>query len=480
MKSTQARPVNKSSQNKLIFRLFFIFCFTAFLSSLPLSPAKAEGVEKKLTLTESIEIALKNATTTQKAANNKKLQSADVLRSYGSFLPTISVSAGYTPKALSRSYSPYNYSLETSKIKTETESANLSVTTSLNIFNGFRDYASLKSALAREHSAEYTLSRVLQSVAFDVTQAYYQVLLDQELFDIAKENLISTNDQLTLTNKQFQIGLKSMIDRYQQQAEASQSSLSVIKAETRLQRSKLELLRKLQIDPATKLILEPLPVATFAHAEQKNGTDSTITHALDDRFDLKSMKNEVAAAKWQITRAKAAWYPRIDLTLAANTSATTFMRQTVNSYPPVDYFFPSLSDQIRNAAGYSVGLNLSWSIFDGFQTSYNVQSAKINHLNQQFDFEDLKYNIIIDSKQAENEYRSAFVQIGAAKVSLEAARLAFEGVKKKHDLGAASFIELSTARSTLFSAQSNLTQATYNLALQKNILDFTNGSIQLH
>ncbi len=134
---------------------------------------------------------------------------------------------------------------------------------------------------------------------------------------------------------------------------------------------------------------------------------------------------------------------------------------------------------MTNSVGYSVALNLSWAIFDGFQTRYNVESARINHLNQQLDYEDLKKNIVIDLKQAAGEYASAFMQIETAKVSLTAARSAYDGIKRKYELGAAGFIELSTARATLFNARSNLSQATYNLALQKSVLDFTTGNVTI-
>jgi len=40
-------------------------------------------------------------------------------------------------------------------------------------------------------------------------------------------------------------------------------------------------------------------------------------------------------------------------------------------------------------------------------------------------------------------------------------------------------VDLSASRSTLFDARSSLTRAKYNLALQKNILDYTTGSIPL-
>ncbi|NHQ61223.1 TolC family protein [Chlorobium sp. BLA1] len=463
-----------SSPSHLISRLLLYLSFAALVSALPVTAMAAEVVAKKLSLSNCIEIALKNATSTLKASNNVKLQSADVLRSYGSFLPKLSLSASYTPYTLNQSYSQIFPGEPISKIRTESETVSMTLSTSLNLFNGFRDYAGLQAALQRKRASEYSLSRAIQTVAFDVTQAYYQVLLDRELLEIAKENHLSTLDQLTLTERQFQIGLKSMIDRYQQQAEAAQSNLSVIKAQTRLQHSRLELLRRLQIDPETVFILEPLPEELKKPPESKPDINKLINLALEERMDLKGSRLETSAAKWQITSARAAWYPKLDLNITTGSSGTASLSQNIGGRIS-ESTFPAVSDQLRQTIGYNIGLNLSWAIFDGFQTSYNVQSSRINYLNRELDTEDLKYNIIIDLQQAATEYKSAFVQIEAAKVSMAAAESAYEGVKRKHELGAAGFIELSSARATRFSARSNLSQATYNLALQKSVLDYRSG-----
>ena len=437
-----------------------------------------EVKEKKLSLTNCIEIALNNASSAKKASYNLDLQGADVLRSYGNFLPKLSFSSTYTPYALSQTYTQFYPDAPPFKIKTETESVNFTLTTSLNLFNGFSDYASLQSALNKKRAAEYSLSQARQTIAFDVTQYYYQVLLNRELLSIAREQLLSVKDQLTLTDRQFQIGLKSMTDRYQQQAAAAESGLAVIQAETRMQRSMLELLRRLQIDPLTHITLEPPPLEQNVTYSSTPDIDSLVTIAIERRSDLKSKGLETKAALWQITQSRASWYPHLNLNVNASTGGTSYMRETLNGYT-TEYTYPPLSDQLGNSVGYSVGLNLSWSIFDGFQTRYNVQSAKINHLNQRLDFEDLKNNIVIDLQLAVNDYVSALSQIEKSKVSLTASRSAFEDIKRKYELGATGFVELSTARSALFNAQSSLSQATYNLALQKSVLDFTTGSISL-
>ncbi len=458
---------------------FFLFLFiSALFLAQPCSGVGSEVKERTLSLSDCIELALNNATTAKKAKSNLKLQGSDVLRSYGNFLPKVSVSATYTPSSLSQSYVQYYPDAPPLKIKSESGSANLALTTSLNLFNGFSDYASLQSALNKEQAAGYTLSRALQTIVYDVTQYYYQVLMNRELLDIAKENLLSIKNQLTLTDRQFQIGLKSRTDLFQQQAAAAESSMTVIQAETRMQRSTLELLRRLQIDPRTRITLDSNPKELNRALSSKPDIDALVTIALERRSDLKSKELETRAAKWQITQSRSAWYPHLALNANASTAGTDFLRQSYSG-STIEYSYPSVSDQLRNSIGYSVGLNLSWSIFDGFQTSYNVQSAKVNHLNQKFDYDDLKNNIALDLQQAANDYASALMQIETSKVSLTASSSAFEDIKRKYELGATGFVELSTARASLFNVRSNLSQATYNLALQKNVLDYATGTIPI-
>jgi len=460
----------------LTIRLFFIFCIAALFFFRPSQSNALEPVQKKVSLEECIAVALENASTAKKAENALRLQGADILRSYGNFLPKISASASYIPYSVTRSYTDLTGTGNLSeKIKTKSETVDFAITTSLNIFNGFRDYASLQAALKKEDAAQFSLSRAKQAIVFDVTQAYYQVLLNQEILAIARENLLSTKDQLTLTNRQFQIGLKSMIDLYQQQAEVANSELSVIQAENRLEQSTLELLRRLRIDPLTRLSLAPVPKTLFTTLPKKNDIRSLITEGLEKRPDLKGRELETRAAKWQITQYRGALYPKLDLSFNISTGGTESLRRSIGENT-VDYSYPPLLDQLENLTGYSVVLSMNWAIFDGFQTRYAIEQAKINYLNQRLDYDDLKSDIQIELQQAASEYSAASKSIESAKANLKAARSAYEGVKKKYDLGAAGFVELSTARAALFSAMSSLSQATYTLALQKNALDFATGN----
>ncbi|NTU67325.1 MAG: TolC family protein [Chlorobiaceae bacterium] len=435
----------------------------------------AEPAVRKLSLKECVSIAMENATSVRKAGNNLKLEGADVLKSYGSFLPKLTSTASYVPRSVSQSYNSTTYGTTPgSKVKTESRSLGLGITASLNLFNGLSDYAALQSALDLEGAAGLSLRRAKETVVFDVTQHYYQALLDQELLGIARGNLLSTNDLLTLVDRQYRIGIKSLADLYQQQAEVAGNALTVIRAENQSRKSRLELLRRLRLDPLTDISLEPADTTRAESLSPAVDIAGLAAESLKNRADLEAGRLQSDAARWQVRGAAGSRLPKLDLAVSANSNGIDAYRMTTGS-TSIDYPYPPLGTQLANGIGYAVSLNLSWAIFDGFQTRYAVQAAKSSWLNRQLDYEELKDGIVLDLQQAAGDYRAAFTQIAASRASLLAATSAFNAVQRKYELGASGFVELSNARATLFNARSNMTQASYNLALQKALLDYTSG-----
>ena len=196
---------------------FYKILFTLSLMAAPLQVYAGENTTPtRLTLEQCITIALERATPLKKADNNLSLQGADVLQRYGSFLPRLTFSAGYTPVQQQKSYTTLSGTTPPTLLTTESDALSMQLTTSLNLFNGFGDMAALQAALNRRDAARLSVARARETVVYDVTQAYYQALLDRELLLIARENLQASRDQLTLTERQYQAGLKSLIDREQQ------------------------------------------------------------------------------------------------------------------------------------------------------------------------------------------------------------------------------------------------------------------------
>ncbi|RNA64698.1 TolC family protein [Prosthecochloris sp. ZM_2] len=450
-------PVSRTTSRHIVPAILAIIVMAAPL----LAAAAGKPRPEPLTLDECIHIALEQATDIRRAEYNRELRGAEVLKNYGQFLPSISVNASYTPVSISRSYSTVS---PPTVLKTSTETLSLGVTTSLNLFNGFRNYADLQGSLQRKDASELTLARAQETIVYDVTQAYYQVLLNRELLRIARENLSASEALLQLTRRQYEIGLKPVTDFYQQEAETANSELAAIKAENTLRQSRIALQKRLQSDPREEVRIEQVPPEQFRELDTPVAADNLVQTALDRRRDLQGASLETGAAKWDITSAASSRWPSLDLSFTYGSNA-----YPQNSLPPVD-------EQLSDLTSYSLVLSMNWNLFDGFLTGYGIEQAKTAYLNRMLDEDDLRRTIVLDLRLAAGDYNAAREQITAAENTLRAAEKAFETVERKYELGAATFVEVNAVRASLVTARSEKAQALYNLALQKNILDFLTGS----
>ncbi|NTV45833.1 MAG: TolC family protein [Chlorobiales bacterium] len=445
------------------------------------SPSFAQSSPQVLTLDDCIKTALKKATSVQTAENSLTLSGAQVLQSYGSFLPTASVTARYTPYSTSKSIqqTATTSGVITPLLETQTHSASYSITSTLNIFNGFSDIAALKQSLNNEQASTFSLKRAKEQIAFDVSQAYLQVLLNQELLRIAKENLNSSKDQLRKTSEQAKIGARPIADLYQQEATVSTNESSVITAENTLRNSKIVLLQRLRIDPSGEYTFTEPETDTTRLGSEYQDINLLTASALEKRSDIKSSEQSLKAYDWAVTQAWSGYYPQLNLNFSFGSSGLLIDNQTLNGVELSKPNLPGIWDQLKNQYGTSISANLTWTIFDGFLTNSNIQQAKVNYLNSKLNSEDLRIEAIAQVKQAVGDYNAADQQLETSRKGLISAEKAFETVQERYRVGAATFVELAASRAALVQAQSSRAQAIYNFTFQKKALAFYLGSINI-
>lgn len=458
----------------------------------PIKQLKAQAnPDQKLTLDSAITIALKNATSVKTASNQLELSGADVLKSYGQFLPSLSVSAGYTLYSKSNNLEqvPFTQTLSsgdtlsgisTTLYATESRRANYVISSTLNLFNGLADYATLKQSLNNQSASEYSLQRAKEQIAFDVAQAYLQILLNQELLKIAQENAIASRDQLQRIQEQVNIGSKSLSDLYQQESVLSADEYDLINAENNLRNSKIALLQRLKINPSGSYEFEIPELDTSRINEGVLEKDALLQMAFENRADIKSAEYNFMASDWGTNIAFSNYLPSLDLKFSFSSSGVLVDKQTLDGVeiqPPV---LPSLSRQLEDQTNTSVSLNLSWNIFDGFLTNLNYQQAKVNYLNQKLSYEDTKLQVIAEVTQSIGDYKAAEKQLESAKKGLRSANRAYETVQEQYDVGASTFVELSGAKANFVAAKSQHAQAIYNFTFQKKLLDFFVGTLDVN
>ena len=451
------------------------------VSSLAIAQGAANTVET-LTLEKVIKIAIENAVATAQAKNNYELTGAQLLQAYGQFLPSLSVSATYTPLNSNQRINPTTLpggQVIFPLFGQQTTSIGFSLNSSLNLFNGLADQAALQNAIHARESAGYTLKRAKQDIAFSVAQAYLQILLNQELLAIAQENLKVSQERLRQLQEQARLGARTIADLYQQEAQKAADELAVIRAENTLRNSKLALIRQARLDPTKEYKFESPPIDTTLLGAEYQDEARLIAVAQEQRADLKAAQESLTAASWAITQARGTFLPALNLNFTLFTNGFSVFNQSIDGNTIPNPVLPTVGEQLNKQISFNIGLQLSWTIFDRFSTNLRAEQALINYRNQELQYEDLKIRVVAEVRQALGDYQAALKQLESTSKGLLSAKQAYETIQKRYEVGSATFVEVAAAQAALVRAQSDRAQALFNFTFQKKILEYFLGSVDI-
>jgi outer membrane protein len=426
-----------------------------------------------LTLNDCIKTGLKKSTDILKSNNSVKLSGIQLMAAYGQFLPDLSFGAAYTFNG--------GKNLYTNTVPTLVDSRQNILTyqliSSINLFNGFYDYAALKAATLNKSVAQFNIERVRQSIIFDISQSYLQVILDRRIVEYAVENLKASTQREEQLKELTNVGRKAMSDLYQQQAQTSSDKLFLIQSQEKVQNDKILLLRKIRITHPDKYEIAQTLTDTVPLGPEYQNIDRLVDKALYQRPDLRSAETTIKIADWQIRQYKSGYYPKLNLNYGLISNGGYLDRLYVNgtnelATTPQEPLGRALFGQVYG----TVGLGLAWRLFDKLATKSNVDAYKIYRSNAEIERDDLSVQISADIRTAFNEYVSALQQIETTEKGIIAARQGYEVIKGRYDVGSSNFIDLSNAQAVLLQAKVSRAQALVKLSLQKKIIDYYAGN----
>ena len=448
-------------------KLFLYICALISLGSV-----QAAAQTRVFTLPDCVNMALEKSTAVLKGNNNIASAGALVMAAYGQYLPNLSAGAGYNYDRGNNFYSSSGPAL----VNENRSQFNYQLTSSVNIFTGYYNYANWNSAKLTQQMAGYTLERARQQIELDITQAYLQILLDKKIVSLDSENLATSmkrEDQLTMLTE---VGRRAKTDLYQQQAQTSSDKLLLINSQSRLQNDKVLLFQKLRIDSAENYDVADMPVNDNAEAGRYGSRDELVQEALHDRVDLRSAELNMQYANLNVKKYYSGYLPQVSLSAGLYNNGAYFNTLQVNGESEQPATQQPIPTQLYKNTYGLVGINAIWNIFDRFYTKSNVAVARINADNANIDLQDTRISIVASIKQAHNDYINAVQQMETVDKGYTAAQKAYEAVSGKYKEGATDFITVSNAQLVFLQSAQNKIQASINMMLQKKILDYYTGT----
>jgi outer membrane protein len=449
-----------------LIALAFILCLVA-------ANAQAQApAPRTLTLNEAVRLALDNNFSVRKAENTLSLQEDVLMQSYGQFMPSLNASFGGNRRT-GRQFVQERLQFD----DFTTQTLNGGVNTSIPVFTGLQNINNLRAARQRKASAEDVLQRTRENIIFQAASQFLAVLLNQELVVISRQNLENARRQLDQIKAQVDVGMRPIVDQYNQEALVANSEFELVQRENAVNLSLVQLTRVLQIDPLADYVLQAPNLSEADVSVKGFDLSELIAKALSNRSDVKAQEAQIRASRYALNAAKGGVLPTVSLSgsLSSGYSDQYRERDLAN---PAQFIKLGFGDQFfdRNPTR-AIGFNVQIPIFNRFGTRTNIQRAQVDYKNAMLDMEDRRLGVLQEIRQAYNDYVAYAKQLRTTEAALVAATRAYETEQERYRVGASTLIELTRANTEFVNASSNRVRAIYQFVFQEKLLDYYIGNI---
>ena len=131
--------------------------------------------------------------------------------------------------------------------------------------------------------------------------------------------------------------------------------------------------------------------------------------------------------------------------------------------------------QLGNNLNKSLAFTLSIPIFNGLSTYANVQSAKIQMLNNKLGYDITKQQLYKTIVQAFTDAQGALNKYMSAKVAYETSQQSFNYAEQKFNAGALNSFDYNNSKNRVLKTQTDMLNAKYDFIFKLKVLDYYQG-----
>ncbi len=402
-----------------------------------------------LTLQQALDIGSRQNYEIRIAKTDERI--ADTRNTLGNagFLPTLSLIAGMN-QSLNNTRQSFVNGLSIERDNAENTSRNVIVELNWTLFQGFRRFARLEQNDLDFRLASINKEGIAEAVTALITGLYYDIVRQQQTIQVLNDAVKLSKDRIALAEGKFNIGTGSKLDVNQARIDLNNDRTDLLRQQVIFHKARTTLNRLLGREPSTEYsVQDSIPVNRSLELSELQQT------ALEKNIGLQRAGLSLARANQQIRQEKSARYPVI----------------TFNA----DYsYFRSKSDagflQTNRNRGYTVGIGLNMTLFDGFNIHNRIQVAKLQATHQDLLMEKEKVDLLADLQSTHKQYQNSLMLADIESTSVSLARENMIIALERYRLGSITSLELRDIQNKFIQAQARLISAHYEAKLAETDL----------
>ena len=349
------------------------------------------------------------------------------------------------------------------------EQGNLGMESRINIFSGFQNYNNIQQQRFLLLSRIEDVERTINNISLQIAAAFFQILLDMELVELAENQLEVSSFELESARSNFRVGNISRGRLLEIESQYAVDDYQLTFAQNNLDRSYLDLAQMMLLDSGYEFRIARPAIDEIDESAILNTVDTIYGEAetylpqvRGAEYFLKSREKELSVVRGQQS-------PMLVF------RGLFYTRYSELAMHPIDQGEYPYSSQLRDNQYRQLGISLSVPIFDRWNVRNRISNTKISVIDAQYQLDATKQELYSEIHQMHNSAVSAYKRYNSAVKAVLAASKAFESAREQLSLGLVNFVDYQYAQANLYRAQSSLAQAKYEYFLRSKILDFYLG-----
>ncbi|QHT69468.1 TolC family protein [Rhodocytophaga rosea] len=448
----------------------------------------AQAQKEQWSLQECVDYAFANSITIKRSELQVRNNEALLFQSKAGFLPTASVN-GQHAYNFGRFVDPTTNQF--TDITTQTN--NFSLNSNLLLFQGGARLNDIKQSQTDVKASRLDVEQSKYDVALSVAVNYLQVLSNEELLVIAKNQVDQSQLQVERTQKLVEAGSLPQTNLLDLQSQLAIDKASLVTAQNNLNISKINLMQAMNLPAQSNfnIVRVELPDPNLDPYQQN--TEEIYKIAQQTLPSVQSADLKVKSSEYGVASARGFLYPRLSVGAGFNTYYSDQRNLNIlngsrtetigfvngDAASPVVTQVPnfisekySFRDQLKDNLGKYISVNLSIPILNGWQTRTQISRSIVLRETSKLDAQNTRILLRQNIELAYNNMLAAAASYNSFREQVASLDLAFKATESRFNVGLLNSVDYNLAKVRLAGAQANLIQAKYNYIFRTKILDF--------
>ena len=412
-------------------------------------------------LEQAVEVALQNKEALKASALELNASKQDIRSSYSGILPSVRITGSTTESTFPEQAIGFNQSSgEILNNVSSITSASSSFSITQNIYDGGIWWNNIRLAKNNFRITEQFDRQIKTNIIRNVHFAYFNYLKAIQLLDVSRSNLMSSQQQLTLVQQQYDLGSAKKTDLLKAEVRFGQARIDVITNDASVKSAYRNLKNAMGlINSDQDFTIEEVEKPLELIPEFETGFE------LVQKFNpsVKAKQYQIMSAKLNTKLARGSRLPVISLSASSSGADENLGDAISNSY----------GDKQRTNASLSISI----PIYTGNSISSRIQKAKIGVDKQESEYLTQLEDLSVQLEDYLDQLNNYIEVIPINETVLESAEEDLKLSQVRYSQGSTTILEVLNAQVSVVQARSSLVRSKYDAFIQQANLKALLGTL---